>query len=73
MSAPALKLAEPVGAVDPLKISCRNTAALALTVVRDGVITGEGPTTKGRIHFSRALDAERKVDLVARRRSRRAA
>jgi hypothetical protein len=58
MSAPALKLGEPVGAVDPSKISCRNTAALALTVVRDGVITGEGPTTKGRIHFSRALDAD---------------
>jgi hypothetical protein len=58
MSAPAFKLAEPVGLVDPSKISCRNTAALALTVVRDGVITGEGPTTKGRIHFSRALDAD---------------
>ena len=26
--------------------------------MRDGVITGEGPTTKGRIHFSRALDAD---------------
>jgi hypothetical protein len=26
--------------------------------VRDGVITGEGPTTKGRVHFSRALDAD---------------
>ena len=26
--------------------------------VRDGVITGEGPTTKGRIHFSRTLDAQ---------------
>jgi hypothetical protein len=26
--------------------------------VRDGVITGEGPTTRGRIHFSRALDAQ---------------
>ena len=37
--------------------SCRKTAAHALTIVRDGVITGEGPTTKGRIHFSRALDA----------------
>jgi hypothetical protein len=58
MSAPALRLAEPVGLVDPSKISCRNTAALALTVVRDGVITGEGPTAKGRIHFSRALDAD---------------
>jgi hypothetical protein len=57
MSAPALKLAEPIAAIDPSKISCRKTAALALTVVRDGVITGEGPTTRGRIHFSRALDA----------------
>jgi hypothetical protein len=38
--------------------SCRQTAAHALTVVRDGVITGEGPTTRGRIHFSRALDAD---------------
>jgi hypothetical protein len=26
--------------------------------VRDGVITGEGPTTRGRIHFSRALDGD---------------
>ena len=26
--------------------------------MRDGVITGEGPTTTGRIHFSRALDAD---------------
>jgi hypothetical protein len=25
--------------------------------LRDGVITGEGPTTKGRIHYSRTLDA----------------
>src|SRR6202045_4924156 len=45
-------------ALEPSKISCRNTAALALTVVRDGVITGEGPTTRGRVHFSRALDAD---------------
>jgi hypothetical protein len=58
MSAPAFKFAEPVAALDPSKISCRNTAALALTVVRDGVITGEGPTTRGRIHFSRTLDAD---------------
>lgn len=58
MSASEAKFAEPVGALEPSRISCRNTAALALTVVRDGVITGEGPTTKGRIHFSRALDAD---------------
>jgi hypothetical protein len=58
MSASTLKVAEPIGALEPSKISCRNTAAQALAIVRDGVITGEGPTTKGRIHFSRALDAD---------------
>ena len=55
MSAPIVSVAE---ALEPSKISCRNTAALALTVVRDGVITGEGPTTRGRVHFSRELDAD---------------
>jgi hypothetical protein len=54
MSAPSTKAAAN-GALEP---SCRTTAAHALTIVRDGVITGEGPTTKGRIHFSRALDAD---------------
>lgn len=58
MSAPLATAAEPIAALEPSDISCRNTAALALTVVRDGVITGEGPTTKGRVHFSRALDAD---------------
>ena len=57
MSAAALKLPEPIAALEPSRISCRDTAAHALAVVRDGVITGEGPTTKGRVHFSRALDA----------------
>ena len=57
MSAPLVNLAELIGALEPSKISCRKTAAQALTVVRDGVITGEGPTAKGRVHFSRALDA----------------
>src|SRR5579863_7422297 len=64
MSAPLATVAEPIAALElskilePSKISCRDTAALALTVVRDGVITGEGPTTRGRVHFSRALDAD---------------
>lgn len=40
------------------RIANRDDAAYALAVVRDGVITGEGPTTSGRIHFSRALDAQ---------------
>ena len=57
MSAAVLKLPEPIAALEPSRISCRDTAAQALTVVRDGVITGEGPTTRGRVHFSRALDA----------------
>jgi hypothetical protein len=57
MSAPTHKLAEPIAALEPSKISCRDSAAQALTVVRDGVITGEGPTTRGRVHFSRALDS----------------
>ena len=51
----------PNKAVDPtnaLQPSCRASAAHALTIVRDGVITGEGPTTRGRVHFSRALDAD---------------
>src|SRR6516162_6516040 len=41
-----------------LEPSCCGTAAHALTIVRDGVITGEGPTTRGRVHFSRSLDAD---------------
>jgi hypothetical protein len=58
MSASSVHLAAPTGALDPSDISCRNAAAHALAIVRDGVITGEGPTTKGRIHFSRALDGD---------------
>jgi hypothetical protein len=57
MSAPLVELAESIDALEPSAISCRHSAAQALTVVRDGVITGEGPTTRGRVHFSRALDA----------------
>ncbi|THD67204.1 MAG: hypothetical protein E7813_11885 [Bradyrhizobium sp.] len=56
MSASVAKLVEPLAAIET-RISCRDTAAEALTMVRDGVITGEGPTTRGRIHFSRVLDA----------------
>jgi len=40
---------ERSGAVEP--------RVAALAAVRDGVITGEGPTTAGRIHFSRCIDA----------------
>jgi hypothetical protein len=58
MSASRVKPTEPTSAVEPSRISSSDSAALALTVVRDGVITGEGPTTKGRVHFSRELDAD---------------
>ncbi|MDB5578159.1 MAG: hypothetical protein JWR80_3335 [Bradyrhizobium sp.] len=58
MSASTGMLADRIGALEPSRISCRDSAARALTVVRDGVITGEGPTTRGRVHFSRALDAD---------------
>jgi hypothetical protein len=57
MSAP-LAAFEPITALEPANIACHKTAARALAVVRDGVITGEGPTTKGRVHFSRSLDAD---------------
>jgi hypothetical protein len=58
MPATAELSAERNGALEPSRISDRTSAAQALTIVRDGVITGEGPTAKGRIHFSRALDAD---------------
>ena len=51
-------LRKAVDAIDALEPSCRDSAANALAIVRDGVITGEGPTTRGRVHFSRVLDAD---------------
>jgi len=54
-------IAATVNAADPIDISAivsRETAVSALAKVRDGVITGEGPTTRGRVHFSRALDTQ---------------
>ncbi|WP_295852052.1 hypothetical protein [Tardiphaga sp.] len=50
--------ADCVGAIETAGIVDRQAAAQALGIVRDGVITGEGPTARGRIHFSRALDAD---------------
>jgi len=44
-------------AIENSPIVAPELAAAALAQVRDGVITGEGPTTRGRIHFSRTLDA----------------
>src|ERR1700751_1342714 len=49
---------ELIGVVAMSRSDGRDIAAYVLRIVRDGVITGEGPTTRGRIHFSRALDAQ---------------
>ena len=57
----AAAIATTGNATDPIDISAivsRETAVSALAKVRDGVITGEGPTTRGRVHFSRALDTQ---------------
>lgn len=48
----------PEETIDIAAIVSREAAASALAMVRDGVITGEGPTTRGRVHFSRALDVD---------------
>jgi len=57
-STPA-SLADLISQIETLQDeTARASAARALGIVRDGVITGEGPTTKGRIHFSRSLDAD---------------
>jgi hypothetical protein len=46
-----------VGPIDISAITSPQAVVAALTTVRDGVITGEGPTARGRVHFSRALDS----------------
>src|SRR5207237_1237671 len=48
-------LAEPIAAIE--STGTYDHAAQALGLVRDGIITGEGPTTKGRRHSWRDLDA----------------
>jgi hypothetical protein len=50
-------LSELIRKIETSSIADRDVSAYALAFVRDGVITGEGPTTSGRVHFSRALDA----------------
>lgn len=54
---PAGPLSDLIQAIESSATADRKIAADALSIVRDGVITGEGPTTLGRVHFSRALDA----------------
>ncbi len=45
-------------AVEASEVVAPELAARALAELRDGVITGEGPTAAGRIHFSRSLDSQ---------------
>ena len=56
MSAPAGNLAELIRAIESSQIADRDITAMALAFVRDGCLTGEGPTAAGRVHFSRSLD-----------------
>ena len=49
---------ELIGTVEMSGSAGPDIAVYFLGIVRHGVITGEGPTTSGRIHFSRALDAQ---------------
>ena len=42
--------------IDQSQIVPNEAAVRALQFVRDGIITGEGPTTEGRVHFSRSID-----------------
>lgn len=50
-------LADLLPFIESPSIADGAAAVRALGLVRDGVITGEGPTTAGRVHFSRSLDA----------------
>jgi len=45
-----------LAAIERSDIEVVDLSAIALRNVLTGVITGEGPTTSGRIHFSRMLD-----------------
>jgi hypothetical protein len=45
-----------VAAIEHSKIAVADLSVAALQDVLSGVITGEGPTTAGRVHFSRTLD-----------------
>jgi hypothetical protein len=47
-----------IDAIERSKIEVPELSAAALRLVLRGVITGEGPTTAGRVHFSRALDPD---------------
>jgi hypothetical protein len=43
-------------AIESAPIAVPSLTLAALAEVRKGVITGEGPTTRGRVHYSRSID-----------------
>jgi hypothetical protein len=45
-----------MAAIEHADIAVANLSVAALQDVLNGVITGEGPTADGRVHFSRSLD-----------------
>jgi hypothetical protein len=45
-----------VAAIEHSKIAVADLSVAALQDVLNGIITGEGPTASGRVHFSRTLD-----------------
>jgi hypothetical protein len=45
-----------VAAIEQSKIAVADLSVVALQDVLSGIITGEGPTAAGRVHFSRTLD-----------------
>jgi hypothetical protein len=55
-SATAAEFQALVSSIETSQIVVPELAAAALGEVLSGVITGEGPTTQGRVHFSRSLD-----------------
>ncbi len=57
LTRPNGSLAALISTIESSEAASGAEAAEALAFVRDGVITGEGPTTAGRVHFSRSLDA----------------
>jgi hypothetical protein len=53
----AAEFQDIVAAIDKAPHLASGLAVLALEEVRRGVVTGEGTTTRGRVHFSRTIDA----------------
>jgi hypothetical protein len=53
----AAEFQDIVAAIDQAPHLASGLAALALEEVRRGIVTGEGVTTRGRVHFSRTIDA----------------